>query len=184
MDLAALIAAFATGLVVGAVAVGRWRPRVGSRSSAAGSRAERLRRIDATEAHVTTTLAWLFERAYERHPPLTDFDREVPGARYGQVEVRLLSAENAREYARLCRQLWSMHASGSAGEAAERMIDFRARLREQLDTQRSLAERGEVASRLPDDVAQVASEMLDEVMQFRGEQVAAELAARGRGLGR
>ena len=133
-----------------------------------------MRRIDATEAYISTTVVSLFNRALGNQEALGDRDGQIVGVPFGQIDVRLLSQENALEYAALCRWLWTQEPRSVATlEAVNREHGFRSRLRAHFDRQRALADAGEEALLLRPDAAAIVNEVIDEVMQYRTEQVAA-----------
>jgi hypothetical protein len=105
---------------------------------------------------------------------LTESDGQIVGVPYGQIDLRLLSAENALEYAALCRWLWGQGPSLiNSSEALNREQAFRRRLHATLEHQRELADAGEPPDLLRPDAAAIVNEVVDEVRQYRAEQSAA-----------
>ena len=171
MDLVQAAVVFALGVASGVVVAAMTGRLPREPAPALDDRERRMRRIDATEAYLTTSIVWLFNRAMGNREPLPEHEGQIVGVPYGQIDLRLLSTENALEYAALCRWLWGQGpASLPAAEAASRGEAFRTRLHATLDRQRALAEAGEPAVLLRPDAAAVVNEVVDEVMQYRAEQ--------------
>jgi hypothetical protein len=132
------------------------------------TREQRLRRLDATEAYLTAMVGWLFARAVGNVEPSAQRDPNLAGVPFGQVDVRLIRYDTAREFASLCRWLWGDDGSSvDAEEAIAREQAFRDHLRADLDHQRSLADSDRPAEHLDPDAAAVLDQVIDEVMKYR-----------------
>ena len=179
MDLVLFGVVFALGAATGVVVAAMTGRLPREPSPPLTNRERRARRIDATEAYLTTTVAWLFNRALGNREAFAERNGQIIGVPFGQVDLRLLSDDNALEYAALCRWLWGQSSVPvPATEAVNREQGFRTRLRAHFDRQRALAEAGEPAMLLRPDAAAIVNEVVDEVMQYRAEQAESATAAR------